>query len=292
MRAGDYYRGVALVLIGGLFLSMNGIALRLLDDADGWQVLFYRGIAFTTALFLFLLLKYRGRTLQAFASIGPKGYMAALAIGLAACFYVFSLLLTTVANAMFIIGSAPLVTAAAAWVFLNEKTSTVGIIAMLAALGGVALLFVDGYSSGNLAGIFAALAMVACFVTYLLIVRDQRDIDMLPAICLSGLVMVVGGFMGATDLSVSARDLGIAIFMGAVLVGVGFACYTVAAKYLMASEVALYALCESVFAPVWVWIGVGEVPGSFTLVGSLVIVLAVVTYSLIEIAQERRQRVD
>ena len=76
------------------------------------------------------------------------------------------------------------------------------------------------------------------------------------------------------------------------MVGVGFACYTVAAKYLMASEVALYALCESVFAPVWVWIGVGEVPGSFTLVGSLVIVLAVVTYSLIEIAQERRQRVD
>ena len=51
-----YGYGVSLVVIGGVFLSTSGILLRNLEAANGWQVLFYRGLAFSVTLFLLLLI--------------------------------------------------------------------------------------------------------------------------------------------------------------------------------------------------------------------------------------------
>ena len=291
MQNRQYGLGVLLVLIGGLFLSGNGILLRLVEDADGWQILFYRGAAFSMTLLVILLGKYRGRTVSAFRDIGPRGFYAAIALGFASCCYVFALLLTTVANAMFIIGAAPLATAFFAWLLLNERISKAGVITMFVALGGVSLLFADGFSSGGAMGNLAALGVVAGFVVYLLIVRDSRDVDMLPATCLSGIVMVVVGFIGAEHLSLQANDLIIALVMGCVLITVGFGCYTIAARYILAAEVALFALAESILAPIWVWIGVDETPSSVTLIGCTIVVVAVAVYSVVEITKESR-RVD
>jgi len=287
-KSRQYGLGVLVALTAGLFLSGNGILLRLIEEADGWQILFYRGVALTTTLFVILLSKYRGNTAGAFREIGPRGVLAALALGFSSCCYVFALLLTTVANAMFIIGAAPLATAFAAWLFLGERTSVSGIIMMLTALGGVSLLFVDGFTSGGALGNLAALGVVAGFVVYLLVVRDGRNVDMLPATCLSGLVMIAVGYIGSDHLSLQTNDLLIALVMGSVLITVGFAGYTIAARYLLAAEVALFALIESILAPLWVWIGVGETPSELTLLGSGIIVVAVSVYSFVEVSRQRR----
>ena len=56
----------------------------------------------------------------------------------------------------------------------------------------------------------------------------------------------------------------------------------------MASEVALFALSESIFAPIWVWIGVGEQPSLLTLLGSAIVLLCVGAYCVNGIRAERR----
>ena len=61
-----YGYGVTLVIIGGFFLSTSGILLRNIESASGWQILFYRGVAFSLTLFLLLLLRYRGGIGNAF----------------------------------------------------------------------------------------------------------------------------------------------------------------------------------------------------------------------------------
>ena len=68
-----YAFGVSLVVIGGVFLSLSGIMLRNIESASGWQILFYRGLAFSLMLFLVLLLKYRSNTVSAFKAIGKPG---------------------------------------------------------------------------------------------------------------------------------------------------------------------------------------------------------------------------
>ena len=102
--------------------------------------------------------------------------------------------------------------------------------------------------------------------------------------------MVVVGFIGAEHLSLQANDLIIALVMGCVLITVGFGCYTIAARYILAADVALFALAESILAPIWVWIGVDERPSNVTLIGCTIVVVAVAIYSLVEITKENRIR--
>ena len=283
-----YGFGVALVVIGGLFLSSSGILLRNLESANGWQVLFYRGFAFSLTLGLLLALRYRGDTFARFRAIGLPGLLAALVLGLGSICYVHALLWTTVANAVFIIGASPLAAAFAGWLLLGEKTSRFGVAAMLLSLAGIGLMFADGLLAGRWLGNLAALGVVISFVGFLMLVRRQRGIDMLPATCLAGLVM--GGVAApfVDDFQLSPNDLAIAVAMGCLQFGVGFWCFTVAARYILASEVALFSLTESILAPAWVWIGVGERPSLLTLAGSAVVLVSVSAYCLHGIRAERR----
>ncbi len=285
-----YLLGVGLVVIGGLFLSSSGILLRNIESASGWQILFYRGFTFSLTLFLLLWLRYRGGIGNAFRAIGRPGLWAALVLGLGSICYVFAILTTTVANAVFIIGAAPLATAFVGWLILGERTSLFGILAMLVSLGGIGLMFADGLLEGRWLGNVAALGVVASFVAFLLIIRGKRGTDMLPATCLAGLVM--GGVSGlfAGTLVLSTQDLVIAVVMGCFQFGIGFWCFTVAARYIMASEVALFSLTESILAPIWVWIGVGEQPSLLTLAGSAIVLVSVAAYCVHGIRQERALR--
>jgi drug/metabolite transporter (DMT)-like permease len=284
-----YTFGVSLVIFGGIFLSLSGILLRNLESASGWQILFYRGIAFSFMLFLILLLKYRKGTVTAFKAIGKPGLWAALALGLGSVCYVFAILLTTVANAVFIIGAAPLATAFTGWLILGEKTSKFGITAMLISLVGIGLMFADGLIEGRWLGNVAALVVVVSFVIFLLVLRSCQKVDMLPATCLGGLVMAAVGGLFADDLVISNQDLVIALLMGTLQFGIGFFCFTVATRYILASEVALFALTESILGPIWVWIGVGEQPSQLTIAGSLIVLVCVSAYCIAGIRQERHR---
>jgi len=283
-----YGYGVTLVVIGGFFLSTSGILLRNIETASGWQILFYRGLTFSLTLFVLLLIRYRSGIGPAFRAIGKPGLWAALVLGLGSICYIFAILLTTVANAVFIIGAAPLATAFVGWLVLGERTSRFGVIAMLVSLAGIGLMFADGLLEGRWAGNVAALGVVASFVVFLLIIRGKRRTDMLPATCLSGLVMAGVAAFFVESLLISNHDLAMAILMGCLQFGIGFWCFTVASRYIMASEVALFSLTESILGPIWVWIGVGEKPSWLTLMGSAVVLVSVVAYCVNGIRRERR----
>jgi drug/metabolite transporter (DMT)-like permease len=278
-----YLLGILIVIAGGAFLSTSGILLRIMDNANGWQIIFYRSLTFFITISTILAFQYRSKTLGAFRAIGAPGIAAAFLLGFGSICYIFAMLNTTVANVVFIIGSAPLVTALVAWIFLREKVSGWSVIAMLAALVGIGLMFMDGLASGGIFGNLLALAMVFMFAFYLLILRSKRNIDMVPATGLSGLVTLCIAVVMMPGFAISGHDLLICIALGSFQFGLGFLLLTLGTRYLPAAEVALFALTESILNPIWVWIGVNEVPSSYTLYGSAIVLASVVTYSLIAI---------
>jgi drug/metabolite transporter (DMT)-like permease len=115
---------------------------------------------------------------------------------------------------------------------------------------------------------------------------------MLPATCLGGLVMAAVGGIFADNLIISNHDLVIALLMGTLQFGIGFFCFTIATRYILASEVALFALTESILGPIWVWIGVGEQPSLLTIAGSGIVLVCVSAYCIAGIRQERRKILD
>lgn len=283
-----YLIGVLIALLGGACLSTSGIFLRNLESAGEWQIVFYRSMALAVTITLILFVRYRTSLPGAFRAVGFRGVVAATIHGLGSILYIFAMLNTTVANVVFIIGSAPLVTALVAWIFLRERIRRSGIITMACTLFGIGLMFVDGLVSGGMLGNFLALLMVFTYAFYLLILRSRPNIDMIPVIALSGLVALCISAPLVGDFTINLHDLIICFTLGAFQLGLGFLFLTLAVRYIPAAEVALFAMSESILNPLWVWLGVNEVPGSYTLFGSAIILLSVITYSLIAIRSHQK----
>ena len=284
-----YFFGILIVMAGGTFLSTSGILLRIMDSPNGWQIIFYRSLTFFIFIFLLLLFKYGKGTLHAYRAIGFRGFVASWLLGLGSVCYIFAMLNTTVANVVFIIGSAPLVTALMAWLILREKVSGWSLIAMFTALLGIGLMFLDGLVSGGMLGNLLALVMVFMFAFYLLILRYQKNVDMIPATGLSGLITLSLAAMFMPTFEINTHDLIICIALGSFQFGLGFLLLTLGTRYIPAAEVALFAMTESILNPIWVWIGVNEVPSNYTLAGSAIVLLSVIGYSFIVIRAEHRQ---
>lgn len=291
-RDNRYMVGVAIALLGGTFLSLSGIMIRNIEAADGWQILFYRSLATFLTIFVFLVFQYRGSIARRFADIGRPGLLAALVLSVGSIFYIMALLNTTVANVVFIIGASPLLAALAGWLFLQERVTRASLASMFAAILGIGLMFADGLVSGGMLGNVFALCLAIMYVFYLLILRGNRHVDMMPATCLSGLftAMIVLAFV--VDFTVSRHDLMLILALGSVQFGFGFMCLTWSTRYIPAAEVALFSLSEAVLNPIWVWLGVGETPSLYTLAGSAVVLAAVMTYSIMAIRRERAIRAD
>jgi drug/metabolite transporter (DMT)-like permease len=59
--------------------------------------------------------------------------------------------------------------------------------------------------------------------------------------------------------------------LGVVQLGIGSVLFALAAQTVPAVQLTVFALGEPLFAPVWVWIGIGEVPTWVTLLGGAVL---------------------
>ena len=88
------------------------------------------------------------------------------------------------------------------------------------------------------------------------------------------------GFVMADSLVLSRHDLALCLFLGVVQYTGGFVLITLGARYLPAAEVALLSLAETVLAPIWVWLGVGEVPALLTLAGGVIVISAVIAQAV------------
>ena len=272
--------GVVLVLAAGVLLSLSGVSIRHMEAASGWQIIFYRSLAFSLVVFLWLASSYRTHVVRAFARVGRAGLIAGLSLGLGSACYVFALLLTTVANALFIISAAPFMAAVLGWIVLRERVRPTTWATMAVALAGIAIMVFGGIRGGRLLGNLVALGIPVTFAIMLVALRRGSDRDMLPAICLAGVVGAVLGLAMSDTLAIPRHDLALCIFLGVVQYGGGFVLLTLGARYLPAAEVALLSLVETVLAPLWVWIGVDEVPTLLTLTGGVVVLLAVVVQTL------------
>jgi DME family drug/metabolite transporter len=205
----------------------------------------------------------------------------ALSLGLGFASYLFGLLLTTVANVVFTVSAGSIFTALLAWAVLGERVplATWGVIS--AALAGIAVMFADSLAAGLWLGNLVALGTPLLFAVTVVALRRSKDLDMLPATCLAGVVAAALALILAPDLDLSLRDIGLSILLGVAQVGAGFTLITLGARYVPAAQVALLALTEVVLAPLWVWIFVGETPSAPSLVGGCIVFGAVVTQALI-----------
>jgi drug/metabolite transporter (DMT)-like permease len=274
----SYFVGVILVLMAGVFWSSMGLGIRMIEQANVWQILFYRSIALAIFLFSIITIRSGFKPLRAIHSTGFAGVIGGVGLVFAFAGGIYAIQTTTVANAMLLFAAAPFLAAVAGWIILREDVRRATWVAMLFAIIGIAIMVVNGVASGRWVGNLSALLSATGFAVFSIALRWGKLEDMLPAVFLAGIFsMLTAALVCATNdfgFAVPRNDIVIAVLLGVFQVGLGLVVYTIGSRVVPAGELVLLSMTEVLLGPLWVWIFVGETAGFYTLLGGAILMLA------------------
>ena len=274
---------ILLMIASSVVTSFSGLIVRLLEVGP-LVMNFYRGLFLMCAVIVLLVVRYRGATVIRVIGVGRPGLIAGIMLAGAAMTFLQSLTHTTVANTLFLLGAIPFVTAALAWMFLKERPNSATLVTMIIAFVGIVIMIGEGFAIGSSYGNLMALLTTLFFSIYAVLVRHNRQIDMLPAILISTvIIMIVVALMRQGHLDISRQDLLLCLLWGGVMSGFTSACFIVASRHIIAAEVTIFMLLESALAPIWVWLFVNEIPSRWTLVGGALVISAVLGRTFAEL---------
>ena len=278
-----YRRGILQLVASGFFLSTSGIALRIIEQADGWQILFYRSLALSVTILLILVFQKGSRVFDEFRGLEWNDCLLAVFLGTGFVAYVFALLYNTVANALFIFSCAPFVAGFLGWILLGERVVTRTWFAIGAAIAGLTVMVGSELAVSRYLGTLIALWIPIAYAASIIVIRSSKRENMLAALCLAGLVSGGLSAIFVTDYALTLQDLIISLYLGVFQAGIGFTLVVLGTRYIPAAQVGLLAMVEPVLAPIWVWMGVGEVPGLATIVGGAIIFSAITIDGILNI---------
>jgi drug/metabolite transporter (DMT)-like permease len=263
-------RGLAAAALGGVLLSFD-VPLLKLSGADLPTMVTIRGVMLFSALLVYWFVVRRPSG-QPFVN----GYTA-VAIAVLSALINLSMLTaihyTSVANVVFILAFNPLFGALIAFVVLKERPEASTIVAIVAAVAGVALIVADGLVSGAWPGDLLALLCALLLGVMLTVARASRtDQSLSPAF--GGLLSAAVMAPFASPLAPGAAGLGLLAANGLLVMPLAAALLVYAPRYAPAAVVGMFYLLETALTPLWMWLIFAQGPSAPALWGGLVIVAA------------------
>lgn len=283
------HHGLALLIAGASIDSTSGLFTRLLST-DGFTNATGRAFFALLMLTAVLFVRDRQKTFAALVGIGFWGVLFALLNALGMVLSMLSLQHTVVANFFMIFATAPFAAAIVGRLFLGEPLEKMTLLAAVAGFVGIAIMMFSGARSGGLLGDLLACLVVLTYSGTVLALRRDPKIDILPVVCAT---MLFSGLMALpfADFGVAARQdwLLLAAF-GVIQIGIGNLFIFNAVKRIPAGQSGLLGILNAAFAPIWVFVFLGEVPPASTLIGGAIILAAAAAHLGWTIATARRLR--
>lgn len=277
--------GRCLILSGSMLWSLSGVFVRLLRHPAGGSLshppLPPLVIAFYRCLFAVLVLTPALR--RQHVAWHPLLWLMAFFFAAMNALFVSALSLGTAANAIILQYTAPfwLYLAAVGW--LGERVRLREILALGLALSGVAVIVVDGFraTQADITSFVAVLVALGSGVAYagvvfcLGLLRNYNSTWLTwlnHAVAALSLLPVVGFFPWP-----HFGQLLVLLAFGAIQMALPYWLVSRGLKTVPPHEAGMLSLIEPILNPLWVYILVPEeIPGSATLTGGLLILLALV----------------
>jgi drug/metabolite transporter (DMT)-like permease len=274
----DRQQGIALVAAGSILLSPDSMLLRLMAT-DVWTILVFRGLCGCVGFLV--IMRLQGTPLRMPRSWPTRASVAIVCLSAVAntCF-VYSVRHTAVALALAIIATAPAFTAILGAVFVGDRVEPRTRLAIVVVLAGVGSIFAWRPQGGPLLPDLTALCGALALATMIVVVRRTGGRDVVAPQAAGALVTGLVVLPFADPLHVGATTLAIAAGAGLLLLPTALFMVMRGPRYLLAAEVSLLLLLETVLGPVWVWVALGEAPSVRDALTAAVIVVALAVSAL------------
>jgi drug/metabolite transporter (DMT)-like permease len=284
----SHRRAALLLAFCALCWSIAGVFTRHLERADGFEVTFWRSFFCAVAMLVILTVQRRGNPLAPVREMGLPGLFSGLMWSVMFTCFMLAITRTSVANTLLVLSVAPLLAALLGRVVLGTRVSALTWAAIAASGFGIWWMVRDGVSAEGLSGMLIASAVpVASALNIVTLKRLQAGVDLAPAVLVGAVLSCLATLPQAWPLDASARDLAVLALLG--LVQLAIPCFLMirATRSLAPQEVALIALLEVVFGPIWAWLGAGEAMPAATIQGGLVVLAALIANELLGGASAR-----
>ena len=259
--------GRLLVAAAALLWSTGGLAIKLVP-LDALGVVFWRAaltVLFLVAVFRPPLARWRK------ASIATAVVYALMILS-----FVTATKWTTAANAIFLQYTGPFYVLALGPWMLKERFRRADAVAIAVALGGMSLFFVGRLEAGHLAGnLMGVVSGVFFGLTVLLLRRDQSRDAMASVFLGNALAAAIALPFALGSLALDAKGLAVVAFLGIVQMGVAYILFVRGLSVVPAAEASLLGMLEPTFNPLWAFLGLGERPLGWALLGGAIVLASV-----------------
>ena len=274
--------GLVLVACAALCWSSSGLFTRAIS-AELFNMLFWRGM-FSGTLVLAAFFVMEGKAaLPALKKLRWPSLAVAVLSASGMITGIGSLRYGSIADSMVIYATVPFITAGIAYFAIGEKPSRSTLIASAVALVGVIVMIAGAGFGGSMLGKGLAVLMTLCMASFSVLLRQNRNVPMLPAMAGSAFLCSMFSFFVMKSANVSGHDLLLISGFGIFQNGAGLIFYTLGSRKIPAAEATLLAALEVPFTPFWVWLLMGEMPGFYTLIGGAIVLAALSSHIMNEL---------
>ncbi|MEP7146941.1 MAG: DMT family transporter [bacterium] len=269
-------KGLVYISFSALLWSSGGLFIKIIK-LDALQISFYRsGIAALTILIICLYKKINLKFEFDIISI-----LCSLSYAFILILFVIATKLTTAANAIFLQFTAPIYLLVLEPLFLKTKFDKKNLIALVFCFAGMILFFFGRLDISGIKGNLLAIGSGICFALFSLFLKWKKQIHKSEStiiyIITGNILVCLFCFPLIFDkLVIEADQLLILLFMGIFQIGISYIIFNEGIKYISATESMIIAMLEAILNPIWVLIGVGEVPSIYSIAGSIIIITAII----------------
>ena len=264
-------RHYVFAIVAPIFWSLAGVIVKSLEQATEWQINFYRCGSLALWVALVILIRYRRSVATVIRAGGFQALFAGVLLGGAMVCNVVALKYTTVAVAVLVMAAAPIFAALLGRTFLGETVGIRGWISVALGIVGLTIMVGGRLQLGDTAGVVVAILGIMFFGAYTVSLRAGKMLDMTPAVFYGGVIGALAGlsmsFVTGVGLAIPLVEAFWCVFLGIVQLGIGSVLFALAAQTVPAVQLTIFALGEPLLAPLWAWVGIGEIPSWATLIG-------------------------
>jgi DME family drug/metabolite transporter len=263
-------RGILFIVIAALLWSTGGIGIKAVADS-ALKVTFYRSLFAAIALMLFLGRRVWGRRW----SSTPAFLAAVASYGACLTFFVVATKWTTAANAIFLQYAGVIWVLLFSPLVLREPMRTRDVVAIAAAMAGMALFFVGRFETRGMAGNVMALISSVFFAALILSLRREQRAAQAAVTwgnlaCAAALLPFV-----SHDLALTPRSFAVLLFLGVFQIAVAYFFFVKGLEHVTATQASLTGMIEPVSNPIWVFLFLGERPSLYAIAGAAVVLAAI-----------------
>jgi drug/metabolite transporter (DMT)-like permease len=265
---------VILLIITAIMWSTGGVLIKLIK----WHPIAIAGARSAIAAIVMVVHTKKPKFTWSLAQI-----LGAIAYALTVIFLVSATKLTTSANAIMLQYTAPIYVAIFGSWFLDEKTKWYDWITIILVIGGMVLFFIDEITPGGLLGNILGVLSGITFGLLTVFMRKQKDGSPVETALLGNILTAIIGlpFIIINPLPDSG-SWGILLILGIFQIGIPYILYSHAIKHVTALEGILIPIIEPILNPIWVFLFNGEKPGTFALIGSIIVIFAVTGWCILQ----------